>query len=205
MSLVIVDYGSGNLRSVQKSFAHMGAEAVLSSDPATIARADRIVLPGVGAFAHCRDGIAPVIEALQEAVLTRAVPFFGICVGMQLMADSGDEFGVHSEGLGWIPGHVGALTPEDPTCKIPHMGWNTLDILAEHPVLQGISSGDHVYFVHSFHLTAQDPAHLLARADHGGALTAMVGRDNMIGTQFHPEKSQKTGLRLIENFLGWHP
>lgn len=211
MSTVIVDYNSGNLHSAAKSFQRMATDAgdiVVSSDPAVVARADRIVLPGVGAFADCRAGLAGfagLFEAVSEAVLRRAVPFMGICVGMQMMATRGHEHGVVTDGFDWIPGEVVEIVPDDPALKIPHMGWNGLLDLADHPVLDGISAQDHAYFVHSYHMEPVDPGHILAVTDHGGAITAVIGRDNMIGTQFHPEKSQKTGLKLIENFLNWSP
>jgi imidazole glycerol-phosphate synthase subunit HisH len=146
-----------------------------------------------------------MIEVLQSRVIEGGAPFLGICVGAQLMASRGREHGQDTPGLGWIPGEVVRIAPSDPTLKIPHMGWNTLGTLADHPLFKGISAGDHVYFVHSYHLVAEDPAHVLACADHGGAVTAVVGRENMVGTQFHPEKSQATGLRLIANFLAWRP
>ena len=211
MTTAIVDYGSGNLRSASKAFERMAAETgggaiVVTSDPDAVARADRIVLPGVGAFADCRSGLMAVdgmFEALRDKVLA-GNPFLGICVGMQLMATRGLEHG-ETAGFGWIPGDVQELRPEDPTLKIPHMGWNDLVDLASHPVLEGIEPGAHAYFVHSFHLQTTDPAHCLATVQHGERLTAMVGRDNMVGTQFHPEKSQELGLRLIANFLAWRP
>ena len=211
MITAIIDYGSGNLRSAEKSFQRMApasAEIVVSADPDVVARADRVVLPGVGAFADCRAGLMSVdglMEALTTSVMTRAVPFLGICVGMQLMATSGHEHGVLSAGFDWIGGDVVAIETDDPTLKIPHMGWNSLNISVPHPVLEGVNSGDHAYFVHSYHLRAKAPEVVLATVDHGGPVTAVVGRDNMIGTQFHPEKSQATGLRLIENFLNWSP
>ena len=211
MVTVIVDYNSGNLHSAAKSFQRMAADPadiVVSSAPDVVVRADRIVLPGVGAFADCRAGLASydgLFEAIEEAVLARAIPFLGICVGMQMMATRGHEHGVTTAGFDWIGGEVVEITPDDPDLKIPHMGWNGLQGIAAHPVLAGLSSDDHAYFVHSYHLRADNPTHVLATTDHGGPITAVIGRDNMIGTQFHPEKSQKTGLRLIENFLGWSP
>ena len=211
---VIIDYGSGNLRSAAKAFERsardngIDAEVIVSAEAAVLATASHIVLPGVGAFADCKRGLTAVpgmIEALEEQVIRGGKPFLGICVGMQLMADRGLEFET-SQGLGWIPGDVVALTPSDKTLKVPHMGWNELELNgAEHPVLAGIRSGDHAYFVHSYHLAAADPAHRLATVDYGGPVTAIVGRDNLVGTQFHPEKSQEAGLRLIANFLGWTP
>lgn len=213
MIVAIVDYGSGNLRSAAKAFAHaaadggIAAEIVVTSAPETVARADRVVLPGVGAFADCRHGLAavPGLEAaLVEAVIARGRPFLGICVGMQLMADRGREFET-VEGLGWIGGEVAAIAPSDPALKIPHMGWNEIEPKSAHPLLDGLGAGTHVYFVHSFELRPGESADLLAVADYGGPLTAMVGRGNLAGTQFHPEKSQAAGLRLIGNFLRWRP
>lgn len=212
MATVIVDYNSGNLHSAVKSFQRMAiagdcGEVIVSSDPEIIARAERIVLPGVGAFADCRAGLATfdgLFEAMESAVITRAVPFLGICVGMQMMATRGLEHGQNTPGFNWISGDVVPLQPDDPALKIPHMGWNELVIDAPHPVLAGIKSGDHAYFVHSYQL-ATAPENRLAHCDYGGPVTAVVGRDNMIGTQFHPEKSQSTGLRLIGNFLKWVP
>ena len=217
MTTAIIDYGSGNLRSAAKAFARaaaeggIGAAVAVTSRPEEIATADRIVLPGVGAFADCRRGLAAVPgleEALCEAVLRRGRPFLGICVGMQLMASSGREFETVS-GLGWIPGEVVAIEPAGqgggPRLKVPHMGWNELALRRAHPVLAGFGEGSHVYFVHSYHLRPARPADLLAETDYGGSLAAVVGRDNLIGTQFHPEKSQRAGLRLIANFLNWRP
>jgi glutamine amidotransferase len=185
-----------------------GGPVRVSDDPDAVARAERIVLPGVGAFADCRAGLEArpgLLEAILSRVIGEGAPFLGICVGQQLMATIGREHGHDTPGFGWIPGEVVALAPDDPRLKIPHMGWNALEMLAEHPVLAGIATGDHAYFVHSYHLVPENPRHLLARSDHGGPVTAVVGRDNLIGTQFHPEKSQATGLRLIANFLGWRP
>lgn len=213
METVIIDYGSGNLRSAAKAFERACRESNLSikinvtSDANEVATADRIVLPGVGAFRACKNGLLALdgmADALQEAVIEKGRPFFGICVGMQLMASQGIEHGT-TEGLGWIGGDVVNLAPDDPGLKIPHMGWNELQVQAAHPLFDGIESGQHVYFVHSYHLAAHDPDHILATVDYGGPVTAIVGRDNMIGTQFHPEKSQETGLRLIANFLRWNP
>jgi glutamine amidotransferase len=180
---------------------------LVTSDPEAVAAADRIVLPGVGAFADCRRGIDRLdgmLEALTEAVVAKGRPFLGICIGMQLMADAGLEHGRHP-GFGWIGGEVRAIAPADPALKVPHMGWNALTIHRPHPVLAGIPDGTDVYFVHSFHLAAKNAGEVLATVDHGGPITAVVGRGNMIGTQFHPEKSQAAGLRLIGNFLGWAP
>ena len=213
MIVAIVDYGSGNLRSAAKAFARAAAENGISaavdvtSEPEAIAAADRIVLPGVGAFADCRRGLAavPGLEAaLTEAVIARARPFLGICVGMQLMAERGREFET-TDGLGWIDGEVVAIEPRDPTLKIPHMGWNELEPRRAHPLLAGLAAGTHVYFVHSYHFRPVDPAYLVAVTDYGGALAAVIGRENLAGTQFHPEKSQQAGLRLIGNFLRWRP
>ena len=209
MSLTaLIDYGSGNLRSAEKALARAGAaEIAVTDDPAVVAKAERIVLPGVGAFADCMNGVKSIpgmVEALQDAVLKRGRPFLGICVGMQLLASVGREFGDHA-GLGWIDGEVVRLTASDATLKIPHMGWNELKIERPHPLLAGIESGAHVYFVHSYELRAEDAADILATTDYGGAVTAMIARGNIAGTQFHPEKSQAVGLRLLHNFLEWRP
>lgn len=209
MRVVLVDYDSGNLHSAEKAVALMGrdagAEVVVSSDPEAVARADRIVLPGDGAFPACKaalDAVPGMVEALEEAVLRRAVPFLGICVGMQMLATTGHEYH-ETPGLGWIGGEVVRITPSDPALKVPQMGWNDLEISRPHPVLDGVGSGDHAYFVHGWHFRVAEPAHLLARVDYGGPVTAVVGRDNIVGTQFHPEKSQAVGLRIIRNFLEW--
>jgi glutamine amidotransferase len=207
----IIDYGSGNLRSAEKAFGRMAAEAgggpvAVTADPEAVARADRIVLPGVGAFADCRAGLM-AIPGLLDAILSRVhagYPFLGICVGMQLMATRGLEHG-ETPGFGWIGGDVVRLSPADPGLKVPHIGWNELVVDTSHPVLEGIATGDHAYFVHSYHLRPRDPADRLAHVDYGEPVTAVVGRDNVVGTQFHPEKSQATGLRLIANFLRWRP
>jgi imidazole glycerol-phosphate synthase subunit HisH len=212
MLTVLVDYNSGNLHSAQKAFERMAQEGnagavVVSSDPATVARADRIVLPGDGAFPACRaalDGYSGLFEAIEVAVTQRAVPFLGICIGMQMMATQGHEY-TRTPGFGWIPGEVVRITPAEPALKVPHMGWNDLVIDQPHPVLEGIETGQHAYFVHSYHFQVADARHRLAHVDYSGDITAIVGRDNMIGMQFHPEKSQSTGLRLIANFLNWHP
>ncbi|HYZ40648.1 MAG TPA: imidazole glycerol phosphate synthase subunit HisH [Stellaceae bacterium] len=213
MTVAIVDYGSGNLRSAAKAFARAAAETGITtrvsvtSAPEAIAAADRIVLPGVGAFADCRRGLGAVAgleQALHEAVILRARPFLGICVGMQLMAQYGREFET-TEGLGWIGGEVVAIEPADPTLKIPHMGWNEIEPLAIHPLLSGIGAGAHAYFVHSYYFRLAEPADLLAVTDYGGHRAAIIARENVAGTQFHPEKSQEAGLRLIGNFLRWHP
>jgi imidazole glycerol-phosphate synthase subunit HisH len=216
VSVAIVDYGSGNLHSAAKAFERAAHDAgldqpiVVTGDPDVVARADRVVLPGVGAFADCRHGLDAVpgmVEALNQAVRRNGHPFIGICVGMQLLAERGREYEV-TEGLGWIAGEVDRITPSDPDLKIPHMGWNTLDVVRPHPLLNGLTLGPeglHAYFVHSFAFNPAQRGDLVAQADYGGAVTAIVGRDNIVGTQFHPEKSQKLGLRLIANFLKWKP
>jgi imidazole glycerol-phosphate synthase subunit HisH len=213
MKVAIVDPGSGNLRSAAKAFERAAAEEGISaqvevtSEPEVVASADRVVLPGVGAFADCRRGLAtvPGLEAaLHEAAIARARPFLGICVGMQLMADRGREFET-VDGLGWIAGEVVAIEPRDAALKIPHMGWNEIEPRAAHPLLVGLGAGVHAYFVHSYHFRLADQADLVAVTDYGGPLTAIIARGNIAGTQFHPEKSQEAGLRLIGNFLRWRP
>lgn len=216
MIVALIDYGSGNLRSAAKAFERAASEAGVSAEihvttrPEVVAAADRIVLPGVGAFADCHRGLKlvdGVEDALIEAVTAKGRPFLGICVGMQLMASRGLEYET-SDGLGWIPGDVVRIEPTDAACKIPHMGWNTLKLARPHPVFEGIDTGDHglhAYFVHSFHLKAENDDHVVALTDHGGPVTAVVARDNLVGTQFHPEKSQSLGLTLIGNFLKWKP
>ncbi|WP_421725354.1 imidazole glycerol phosphate synthase subunit HisH [Bauldia sp.] len=215
MTVALIDYGAGNLRSAAKAFERMlgaaNAGAVtVTSDPDVVARADRIVLPGDGAFADCRrnlDALDGMVEAIDEAIDTRGRPFLGICVGMQLLASRGIEHGV-TEGLNRIPGEVRAIEPTDPALKVPHMGWNTLGGRAAHPLLDGIALGPegwHAYFLHSFHMVAHNEADVIAVADYGGPVTAIVARGNIAGTQFHPEKSQKLGLALIGNFLKWSP
>ena len=212
MSLVaLIDYGSGNLRSAEKALARAadgrGHTITVTSDPVIAAKAGRIVLPGVGAFADCMRGLKALpgmVEALTDAVLGRGVPFLGICVGMQLLAGVGREFGDHP-GLGWIAGKVVRMTPADHTLKIPHMGWNELSFARPHPLFAGVEPGAHAYFVHSYEIRPADPAHVLATADYGGPFAAAVGRDNIVGTQFHPEKSQAVGLTILGNFLGWSP
>ncbi len=216
MRVVIIDYGSGNLRSATKAFERAAAEAginatiELSDKPDRVASADRIVLPGVGAYADCRAGLDAVTgmhEAMIEAVETHGRPFMGICVGMQLMSSRGLEK-TTSPGLGWIEGDVVEMTPADPDLKIPQIGWNTLDLHRPHPLFDGIKTGSdglHAYFVHSYHLAAKHADDVIATTRYGGAMTAFVGRDNMVGAQFHPEKSQTLGLALISNFLRWKP
>jgi glutamine amidotransferase len=214
MTVAIIDYGSGNLHSAAKAFERAardtGDRIVVTSDAEAVANAHRIVLPGVGAFADCRRGLNEVpgmVEALNEAVIRRATPFLGICVGCQLMAERGLEK-VTTDGLGWIAGDTREIEPSDPTLKIPHMGWNTLDVTREHPLLSGIPTGERgldAYFVHSFHVVPREPDDLVASTDYGGPVTAIIGRDNYAGTQFHPEKSQTLGLALITNFLKWTP
>ncbi len=216
MSVVIIDYGSGNLHSAEKAFeranaeANLGFEIKLSSNPEDVKNAERIVLPGVGAYADCLSGIKAVggmLDALEDAVHVRKKPFLGICVGMQLMSTQGLEHGV-TKGFNWVEGDVTAIEPNDPSLKIPHMGWNTIELHEEHPVFDGIKTGPdglHAYFVHSYHFTTKNDDERLAVTDYGGQVTAAVARENMVGTQFHPEKSQKLGLKLIENFLRWQP
>ena len=212
MLTVLIDYESGNLHSAHKAFERMarevdGGDILVSARAEDITRADRVVLPGDGAFPACMDalkGAGGAYDALIDAVERKARPFLGICVGMQLMARAGFEYR-ETPGLGWIDGEVHRIKPADPTLKIPHMGWNDLVIDTAHPVLDGIATGDHAYFVHSYQFRVDDPRHLLAHTDYGGSITAVVGRDNIVGTQFHPEKSQQTGLRMIANFLRWTP
>jgi glutamine amidotransferase len=216
VNVAIVDYGSGNLHSVQKAFERASRESgldcniLVTPEAGIVASADRVVLPGVGAFADCRRGLDAVdgmVEALEENIRGRGRPFLGICVGMQLMASRGLEHEI-KDGLGWIAGDVTAIKPGDPALKIPHMGWNTLALHGAAPLLEGIPTGEtglHGYFVHSYQLAATVPSDVLATTDYGGPIVAMVGRDNVVGTQFHPEKSQKLGLALISNFLKWRP
>ena len=221
MTVAIIDYGSGNLRSAAKSLERAAADVnggpvTVTDDPAVVRRADRVVLPGVGAFGDCRRGLFAIdgmVEALEETVIGAGRPFLGICVGMQLMATRGLEHGVH-QGFGWLPGDVVALDPApqagpggtEEALKVPHMGGNALNLRdTTHPLVAGFGETPYVYFVHSYHLCPDDPAQLLATVDYGGPVTAMVGRDNLAGTQFHPEKSQSVGLRLLANFLRWRP
>ena len=209
---VLVDYDSGNLHSAEKAFQRMAAETgagevLVTSRPEDVARADRIVLPGDGAFPACRRALGAhggLFEAIDEAVRIKARPFLGICVGMQMLASWGREY-EDTAGFGWIGGEVVRIAPADPDLKVPHMGWNDLVMGRPHPVLDGLTTGDHAYFVHSYHFLVEDPAHLLAHADYAGPITAIIGRDTIVGTQFHPEKSQALGLRLIANFLQWAP
>lgn len=216
MRVAIIDYGSGNLRSAMRAFERaaresgVAAQVELTAEPERVLSADRIVLPGVGAYADCAaglHGVAGLWEAVEEAAIARAKPFLGICVGMQLMSERGLEKAV-TNGFGWIAGDVKEITPSDPALKIPQIGWNTLEVRREHPLFAGIPTGEgglHAYFVHSYHLQAAKPAEVLAVADYGGPVTAAVARDNLAGTQFHPEKSQALGLALIANFLKWKP
>ena len=212
-TVALIDYGSGNLRSAEKALARASAEGstghtiVVTDSPDVVSHAERIVLPGVGAFADCMAGlskIAGMIDALETAVRKRRVPFLGICVGMQLLASVGREFG-DTKGLGWIEGEVVRLSPADRALKIPHMGWNELEIARDHPLLEGLGEKPHGYFVHSFELRAAHSSDVIATADYGGAITAAVARGNIAGTQFHPEKSQAVGLKILRNFLGWTP
>tara|TARA_B110001454_G_scaffold159450_1_gene148770 strand:- start:1142 stop:1756 length:615 start_codon:yes stop_codon:yes gene_type:complete len=204
MSIALIDYGAGNLHSVHNALVKAGArDVVLAADGDVVRRADSIVLPGVGAFRACRDGLYAlpgVVEAMTEAVHTRGVPFLGICVGMQLLADSGEEFGSHA-GLGWVPGTVRLIEPADTSIKVPHMGWNDVTPATPHPL---IVPGE-AYFLHSYHFAATDPAHVLATTEHGGPIVAAVGRDTIVGVQFHPEKSQQYGLSFLSRFLEWCP
>lgn len=216
MRVAIIDYGSGNLRSATKAFERaaresgIAAEIDLTDKPERVASADRIVLPGVGAYADCRRGLAAVAgmeDALKQAVEKDARPFLGICVGMQLMSSRGLEKTI-TTGFGWIPGDVKEMTPADPSLKIPQIGWNTLKLNRPHALFDGIPTGEsglHAYFVHSYHLAAENPEDVIAEADYGGPVTAFVARDNKAGSQFHPEKSQTLGLALISNFLRWKP
>ena len=209
-SVALIDYGSGNLRSAEKALRRAAgerADIVVTHEPEVVARADRIVLPGVGAFAACmahlreRDGL---VEAMTEAVKDRGAPFLGVCVGMQLLATRGLEFG-ETPGLDWIEGDVVRMEPANPALKVPHMGWNALEARRDHPLLNGEPEGAHMYFTHSFALKPADPEDVVAFADHGGVFVAAVARGNVAGVQFHPEKSQAAGLKLLANFLEWRP
>ncbi len=216
MHVAIIDYGSGNLRSAAKAFERAAREAgitariELTASAERVRTADRIVLPGVGAYAECRAGLDAVpgmVEAIEEVAVNKARPFLGICVGMQLMSERGLEKAI-TRGFGWIAGDVMEMEPNDPAMKIPQIGWNTIDVVREHPLFAGIPTGPdglHAYFVHSYHLDAARPGDVLATADYGGPVAAAVARDNLAGTQFHPEKSQTLGLALIGNFLRWKP
>ena len=212
MLTAIIDYESGNLHSAHKAFERMAREAdagevIVTADADVIARADRIVLPGDGAFPACMaalKGRSGIYAAMIEAVEEKGRPFLGICVGMQMMATLGREY-EDTDGLNWVAGEVTRITPTDPTLKVPHMGWNDLVLDAPHPVFDGIKTGDHTYFVHSYHMAVKNPAQRLAHVDYASEVTAVIGRDNMIGMQFHPEKSQTTGLAMITNFLRWMP
>jgi len=215
MIVAIVDYGAGNLRSAEKALAAAArncgrdsARVVVTADPDVVRKADRIVLPGVGAFADCKrglDSLPGMVEVMEGAMLRAGKPFLGICVGMQLMASVGVEFGTH-QGLDWIKGKVVALDPADKTLRLPQMGWNDLKLTnVAHPALSATRTGDHAYFVHSYHFVADRPEDVLATVDYGGPVTAIIGRDNLLGVQFHPEKSQQVGLNLLEGFLTWNP
>lgn len=212
-TVTIIDYGSGNLRSAEKALqravrdAGLSQTVIVTSDADAVAKAERIVLPGVGAFADCMSGLSRVpgmVDVLQDAVIAKGRPFLGICVGMQLMATRGLEHGEH-KGLGWIPGDVMKLAPRDPALKVPHMGWNTLRVRRTHPVVGDLPADAHAYFVHSFHIKPTSAQHVIADTEYGETVAAIVGRDNLIGTQFHPEKSQAVGLGLLANFLRWRP
>ncbi len=211
-TVVVVDYGAGNLRSAENALRvaagdEGGATVTVSGDPETVAAADRIVLPGVGAFAQCIGALrahSGIEEAMTAAVRGRGVPFLGICVGMQLLASEGREHGVH-RGLDWIGGTVDRLAPGDAALKVPHMGWNTVTLDTDHPALTRLQQDGHGYFVHSYRFAVADPAHELATTDHGGPVAAIVGRDNLLGVQFHPEKSQAYGLAFLRGFLEWRP
>ena len=210
MTVAVIDYGSGNLRSVAKAVERAAAgtvPVVVTDSPAVVRSAERIVLPGQGAFADCKTGLAAIpglIDEIVEAVERHGRPIFGICVGMQLMCEVGLELG-STPGFGWIEGRVDRIRPSDPALKIPHMGWNQLDLRRPHPVFEGIEQGAHAYFCHSFHMECDEPGDLLATSDYGGPITAAVARANRVATQFHPEKSQALGLRLLANFLKWRP
>ncbi|WP_208351457.1 imidazole glycerol phosphate synthase subunit HisH [Pseudaestuariivita rosea] len=212
MLTVLVDYESGNLHSAEKAFQRMArevdaGEVRVTDDPDLVARAERIVLPGDGAFPACRAALLArtgLFEAIEQGVIQQGKPFLGICVGMQMLTTTGHEF-EDTPGFNWIGGDVVQITPDNPAMKVPHMGWNDLVIDKPHQVLEGVVTGDHAYFVHSYHMQVADPVHLLAHVNYGGPITAIVGRDNIVGMQFHPEKSQSAGLRMIANFLQWAP
>ncbi|MGB0958793.1 MAG: imidazole glycerol phosphate synthase subunit HisH [Halocynthiibacter sp.] len=212
MLTVIIDYESGNLHSAEKAFQRMARETgagdvIVSGKPDDVLRADRIVLPGDGAFPSCKKELfdhTGLFEATREMVINRAVPFLGICIGMQMLATKGHEY-EETDGFDWIGGDVVKIEPKDPSLKVPHMGWNDLVIDQPHALLEGIETGEHVYFVHSYHVRVHDPKHLIAHCEYGQPITAMIGRDNMVGMQFHPEKSQGVGLKMIGNFLQWAP
>jgi glutamine amidotransferase len=210
MRTALIDYGSGNIASAAKALGRAAGDAgtiAVTADPEVVKTADRIVLPGVGAFADCMRGLSAVpgmIDALGESVLKKGTPFLGICVGMQLMATAGREFGAHP-GLNWIEGDVVPIAPTDSALKIPHMGWNEIELTQDHPVFAGLEPGANAYYVHSFEMKPSNRAHLLATTNYGGAITAAIGRDNLVGTQFHPEKSQAVGLKILANFLNWTP
>jgi glutamine amidotransferase len=212
-TVALIDYGSGNLRSAAKALTRAAEtsgtshEVVITADPNRVAEAERIVLPGVGAFADCMRGLSDIsgmLAALDDTVIRRGVPFLGICVGMQLLADWGREH-ENCKGLGWIPGEVVRITPLEPGLKIPHMGWNSLSILQPHKLFEGMADGTDVYFVHSYYLRPSEASQILATTEYGGSIPAIVGRDNIAGTQFHPEKSQAEGLSFLERFLNWRP
>lgn len=212
MLTVLIDYDSGNLHSAEKAFQRMASEeglgeVLVSHRAEDVARADRVVLPGDGAFPACKSALmaqSGLYDALIEAVDVNARPFLGICIGMQMMTSWGREYR-DTPGFGWVPGECVEIMRDDPALKVPHMGWNDLVVTGDHPVLDGIETGDHAYFVHSYHVTVDQSAHRLAHVDYGGDVTAIIGAGTRIGTQFHPEKSQSAGLRLIANFLKWAP
>jgi len=212
MRTALIDYGSGNIASAAKALGRAAGDAggqavTITADPDAVRKADRIVLPGVGAFADCMRGLSAVpgmVDALNEAVLKNGTPFLGICVGMQLMATAGREFGIHP-GLNWIEGDVVPIAPADLALKIPHMGWNEIELTQNHPIFAGLEPSANAYYVHSFEMKPSNRAHLLATTNYGGAVTAAIGRDNLVGTQFHPEKSQAVGLKILSNFLNWNP
>jgi glutamine amidotransferase len=212
MRAALIDYGSGNIASAAKALSRAanetsGHEIVVTADPDIVRKSERIILPGVGAFADCMQGLSAVpgmVEALNESVIRNGKPILGICIGMQLMATAGREFGIHN-GLNWIGGEVLPIRPTDPILKIPHMGWNEVELVQNHPLFAGLDSSANAYFVHSFEMKPDDNAHLLAITSYGGAVTAAIGRDNIVGTQFHPEKSQGVGLKILGNFLNWKP